>query len=331
MPAEGLERCEFAEEIPTSRPSPETGPTTVRVGLFLFDLVAIDNVRQEFTVDFYLDVEWTDQRLGGAIADMDMSRCEVPLDDIWHPSTTALNARSLEPILNQVAFINADGTVEIEQRALGTFSARLDLTEFPLDRQTLTVTFISLRDGPEELTFVPAWGGTTDDFTEVGWFAELGEMRSGRYDFEFVRHTEEAEGGALTRFDFDVLVARDVRYYVWNVFLPLSLIVFTSWVVFWIDPSQLGVQSGVGTAMLLTIVAFMFSLQTILPTVPYLTRLDFFVYSALIFVFLALLESVTSCTTAGRGRERLALRMDHWSRAVFPMAFTGVTAWFWWG
>lgn len=100
--------------------------------------------------------------------------------------------------------------------------------------------------------------------------------------------TVRAEIRSRTTFEFNIEVRRQITFYVWKVFVPLSLIVFTSWLVFWIDPSQLGVQSGIGTAMLLTVVAFLFSLQNILPQIPYLTRLDVFVYSALVLVFLAL-------------------------------------------
>ncbi len=323
--------CELPEDLSADRPGSPGEPTTIRVGLYLFDVVDIDDVEQQFTIDYYTEVRWTDSRLAPAVRAMGLERCETPLPTIWFPDATPLGVRSIDRMLSEVAYVSADGSIKAAQRSVATFSALLDLEEFPLDSQTLTVTFVSLEFGPDELAIVPEWGGSAERFTEAGWRAELGELRSGRYEVEVMRDSRAADGAALASFEFDIEAQRDVTYYLWKAFLPLCLIIFTSWIVFWIDPSQLGVQSGMGTAMMLTIVAFMFSLQRIMPVVPYLTRLDIFVYSALGFVFTALLESMAACTIWAHGNQALAKQMDRWSRGLFPTAFAGVLAWFWWG
>ena len=328
-PAMALPACELPEGHSAERPGPADQATAVSVGLYLFDVIDIDDVSQQFTIDFYTEVRWTDSRLGAAVRGMDLERCETPLPTIWFPSATPLGARSIDQMLAEVAYVSADGSIETMQRSVATFSALLDLTEFPFDSQTLTVTYISLEHTPDELNIVPEWGGAAERFTEAGWRAQLGELRDGRYEVEVIRASGSG-GAALSSFEFDIEATRDVTYYLWKAFFPLCLIVFTSWIVFWIDPSQLGVQSGIGTAMMLTIVAFMFSLQRIIPVVPYLTRLDIFVYSALGFVFCALLESMAASTIWAHGNQTLATRMDRWSRGLFPTAFVGVIAWFWW-
>jgi hypothetical protein len=81
--------------------------------------------------------------------------------------------------------------------------------------------------------------------------------------------------------------------------------------------------------MMLSLIAFLFSLQNILPKINYLTRMDVFVYTSLSFVVLAFLETLVSCGLAARGRLFIAQRMDLVSRALFPLAFGGVIGWFW--
>jgi hypothetical protein len=329
VPTFAIQDCDFTESIPRSRPNPEAGPTQVEIALFVFDLISIDSVKQEFRLDFYVEAQWTDERLGTAVRNAGVPKCTIPLEDVWRPHMFLVNARSFSTHLPKVLTVSANGTVEGDQRIIGTFSAPLDLTDFPMDRQTLNVTFISTQHSPEELTVVATEAGAAQDFTEPGWSASLGRAYPGSYEMELILGAgEEAE--SLSRFDFEISVKRDVRYYFWKAFLPLCLIVMISWTVFWIDPVNFNIQTGIGTAAMLTVIAFLFSLGHILPKVPYLTRLDLFVYSSLLFIFFAFVESVVSCTMVTHNKEVLARRMDRWCRPIFPLTFAAVVAWFWW-
>ena len=212
----------------------------------------------------------------------------------------------------------------------GTFAAQLNLTNFPRDTQTLSVTFISLEHGPDELKFVFESVSGEEVFSETGWSVERGRAKSSAYIMDALKVEGRDDVVALARFDYFIDVTRRASYYVWKVFVPLCLIVFISWAVFFIDPTDLSVQSGIGTAMMLTIVAFLFSLQDILPKVPYLTRMDVFVFMSLAFVFLAFVESLTTCTMAAHGNEVNARRVDRWARVIFPIGFAIVIINLWW-
>jgi len=305
VPAYAVPDCDFAGSVPRSRPHPEAGPTQVEIALFVFDLISIDSVQQEFSLDFYVEFQWTDERLGSAVRKAGMRKCRIPMGDVWHPNMIPLNARTFSTKLPKVLKVNADGTVEGKQRTIGTFSAPLDLTDFPLDSQTLKVAFISTEHSPDELTVVAAEAGVAQDFTEPGWSARLRRAYSGSHEMELIWGSGE-EKESVSRFDFEIDVKRDVRYYLWKAFLPLCLIVMISWTVFWIDPVHFAIQTGIGTATMLTVIAFLFSLGHILPKVPYLTRLDIFVYSSLIFIFFAFIESIVSCTLVANNRAVLA-------------------------
>jgi hypothetical protein len=79
-----VEDCDFGPDVPTTRPNREAGATETRVAVFIFDLVDIDNIRQEFTLDFFIDVEWKDQRLGELLRKSGTRMCRTPVDDVWH-------------------------------------------------------------------------------------------------------------------------------------------------------------------------------------------------------------------------------------------------------
>jgi hypothetical protein len=161
--------CDFGDTAPSTRPNSETGATEIRVAFFVFDLVDIDNMRQEFTLDFFMEAEWKDQRLGELLRKSGKRTCKTEIDDVWHPGMFVVNSRKLSFELPEVYYVHDNGTVESEQRIIGTFSAHFDLAEFPMDRQKLSITFISTKYGPEELRVVYEGGGAESVFTEAEW------------------------------------------------------------------------------------------------------------------------------------------------------------------
>lgn len=327
LPAWAFERCEFAETVPRSRPDADNGPTEISVRLFINDLVSIDDLRQQFTIDFLMELTWQDPRLGRAVRASRVEVCDVVLGEIWHPQVLVSNRRQLQHQLGDRVSLRDDGRVEHLQRFFGALSAPLDLAAFPLDTQILPVTLLSLDYGPEQVRFVLRAASKSERFSEPGWQVALGGGYGGGFQTGLF-DTPEHEI-VLSQFDFELEVARNIAYYVWKVVIPITVITFMSWVVFWMDPGQLGVRMGVGTASMLTIVAFLFSLGNILPRVSYLTRLDIFVYSSLLLVFLALVEALTSSTLAAHKKANLARRIDFWARIAFPSAFAAVMLAFW--
>ena len=77
-------------------------------------------------------------------------------------------------------------------------------------------------------------------------------------------------------------------------------------------------------------VAWIFTVSTFLPTIDYLTRVDYLVFGALLLVFLSLVQYVAACHLAGHGKAEQARRLDRWCRIVFPALFTTAVLAFWW-
>jgi len=108
------------------------------------------------------------------------------------------------------------------------------------------------------------------------------------------------------------------------------MIIFMSWTVFWLDPRLLATQVGLSASVIVILTIFQLNLGNYLPKISYLTRMDRFVLGALILVFLALVETVTSGALAEAGKPGLAKKIDQWARIVFPIAFIFVLAFAFW-
>ncbi len=57
---------------------------------------------------------------------------------------------------------------------------------------------------------------------------------------------------------------------------------------------------------------------------PYFTRIDYFSLGAILLVFLALAEAVAGNAMNRLGRELLALKIQWWSRLLFPASFVAL-------
>ena len=66
--------------------------------------------------------------------------------------------------------------------------------------------------------------------------------------------------------------------------VPLSIVVFMSWAVFWIDPAVAPARISLSATAVLTVFAYQFVLSNLLPRVSYLTRLDRYFVGAAILV-----------------------------------------------
>lgn len=92
-----------------------------------------------------------------------------------------------------------------------------------------------------------------------------------------------------------------------------------------------GVRIGVATSSILTLIAHRFVLASLLPRLPYMTRLDYFTVGSTLLVFLALITVIFTAVLTSKGNELLAHRTDVAARAAFPAIFLIMLGWFLYG
>jgi hypothetical protein len=117
---------------------------------------------------------------------------------------------------------------------------------------------------------------------------------------------------------------RHIGFYVGKAFVSVAIIVFMSWVVFWIGAEHLGPRLSVAVTSMLTLVAYRFLLGQSLPPVSYLTRLDYFLLGTTILVFVALMQVALTSAMSEGGRAGLAMTVNQTSRWLFPSVFAAL-------
>ncbi len=296
-----------------SRPNADGQPTEIRTAVYLIDVSQIDGARQEFTADVFLLLSWNDPRLADGSTDVR----RIPVDQVWNPRVQILNQRTVSIGFPEQLDVDPDGTVTFRQRYFGQYASPLDLREFPLDRHTFAVRLVVPGYSPEEVRLVadPRFSaGPPPRYSIPDWTLTPTRLRP--EPFAVVPGGPQI-AGLVAEFD----ARRHLGFYVGKAYVSVAIIVFMSWIVFWIDPQAVAPRISVSVTSMLTLVAYRFLLGQELPKVSYLTRLDYFLLGTTIVVFLALIEVTWTSAMFGRGRTEAARRIDRWSRWLFPAVF----------
>jgi hypothetical protein len=317
--AEGLES--ISQGLIGERPDADGPPTEVSVNVFLFDIDAIDDVSQRFSVDLFVNIEWRDDRLALPTNQRSGGTRTLSLDGIWTPRGLIVNDRGLRLQLPRVADVDDVGNVTYVQRLSGELAADLQYADFPFDRQRLPIDIVSYRYSPDQLSFSTKSmiAGDPESFSEEGWKFRFLEP-------EFDPFLVPARNIVRPKVTFVIEGERNTGYYLWTMFLPMTLIVFMSWTAFWLQPSLVPPRVGISTATVFSLIAFGFSIRVSLPPVPYLTRADALVVGCTLLVFLSLAVTVIGSRWASAERMEQALRLNAIARWAYAGLFFLVVA-----
>ena len=310
-----------AVETDLSRPGAGGPPTPVRVLLYLADLYEISGSDQTFLADVVLLAEWRDPRLAGGWSGLRGKG----LDDVWNPRLQLVNQRGVSATLPQRVEIDPSGLVRYRQRWWGRFSARMDLKDFPTDRQRFRVQIASLgytRD-EVELVGVPERSGRAPRLSVTDW--DVGQARIESADFEPAPGVKPLAGVQLLWGG-----RRYVAYYAVQVILPLVMIVLMGWTALWVEPTVVTTRMSVSITTMLTLIAYRFALGRLVPNLVYLTRFDYFTLGSTVLVFLMLLVVAATAYLVAKDKKPLVHRIDRWARLAFPVIFVAAFLLIWW-
>ena len=312
--------CPSVEQLSLDRPSSSAGPTPVGVGVLLNDLVTLDDVAQSFSTDLFLIMQWVDPRLAEPARGASLSICALDGQRVWMPSVQFQGVRRFDKHYQDITGIDSLGVVTHAQRLNLEVAVPLDLRDFPFDRHTLAVEVQPGVFGVDEVQFEVLTGltGIEERVSLTGW--TLG-AQSASIETRYAPRIRVNQ----TLFRFEVEAAREPRFYMFKMMVPLVLIIFMSWAVFWIDPQQVGPQLGLAATSMLTLIAYQFAFLGLLPRISYLTRADTFILSSSVLVFLALVEAIVAASLARSGRTERANRLDRTSRLAFPALLALIT------
>jgi hypothetical protein len=298
--------------------APPGNKVEVRVGLYMLNLVALDEVHQTFTCTGYLTEKWKDPRLSFSSSADSHDKRYYKREDIWFPQLQFDNSAEPRRETTYLLSVMPDGGVEYVVKFAVTVSSNMELRAFPFDSQELSIYVRPFAGDVKRvaLTIDP-------DATGVSGapFTPLPLWDTGQMNYRLI--SEDLAGGYTvhTLAVFAMHVKRQSDYYVFKIFLPLTLMVAVSWGALWIPPGDLNSQLVISITTILTLATFSVALSNILPPVPYLTFCDMFFLVCFVFVLFSIGEVLLVHSRHSTGSQQIARQIRGATRRSIPPAF----------
>ncbi len=235
------------------------------------------------------------------------------MTDIWKPDTFFVNGRKSKlhkiTVPNRFSRLTPDGTVSYSQRLTISANCPMGLFKFPLDSQVCPLQISSYGYPGEELVY--KWKTKALGFAKI----QMAQFLYMRFEHGVNLNITNRKLEAGRRVDsvafVHFFVERQTGYFLLQVrrktcsfslsfqlflpfnikiYAPLLLIVFCSWVGFWIVKTDVPGRAGLGITTVLSIAKIGFVGGAGKPQVPYAPAMDTFVIICFVFVFASLIE-----------------------------------------
>ncbi|XP_019633822.1 PREDICTED: neuronal acetylcholine receptor subunit alpha-9-I-like [Branchiostoma belcheri] len=270
----------------------------------LFSLRDVDTVKQEFSAELWYEIFYKDQTLKGT-----KNRDDVDWDNQWDPRIVLRNTTSIETVSsaqNLIPVVGEDVPIVHEFRKVrATFKVDMDLTDFPVDHQELTVQLMS--GWPIKKADLRKNYGSNDTITDED-FADKDQWTVSKFlecKHDKKTNIQSETFGEYPVYNITAHVQRKSSFYLWNTVLILFIIIALSFTVFSIPLEDHKDRLGITFTLLLTTVAFKLVVSQYLPTVSYLTLLDKYVLGCVIFQCVVAVQNTVASVIRDKEHARL--------------------------
>lgn len=311
------EQASQQSQISESPQAKKGQATVVRFLAFVLDIDGINDVEQNFDINLFVVLQWQDDRLAN---DEGIEQI-LSLDKVWNPRLVIANQQGrIHRALPETVTVSPDGLVTYRQRFTGKISQPLDLKRFPMDSHRFITQFTGVGHAPGTIEFVKGYshnlkegGGIAEKLSLPDWHVTDFTLAADPYE----PIPEISSPGFIVAFK----ATRIFDYYIWQIILPLTVVIVMSWSAFWISANQVSIRIGIATSSILTLIAHRFVLASLLPKLPYMTRLDYLSVLGTVLVLLALVMVMVSAYFNQNQKTSTASRIDWACKILFPLAY----------
>lgn len=304
---------------------PPNLPVIIETSFYLDDLIYIEDKAEVFTADITLRFKWHDPRLAFP-SDKPQAFLEsaVPskLQEIWWPQIEFVSTDFPPTYDNESLFIFPDGTVEYIIGLTGKFRSPLNFESFPFDTQVLKIGIDSFVWDNNILRFAATASPVVYSLEEMVVHKEADVLSvEGKTSIGPGPIFENLGGSSeFSTYEASIVVKRKYGFYVYQVFVPLLIVLGISFAVFFEFTALLLAKVAFTLTAFLVFVAAKFAINQDLPRIGYMTMIDkVFVLCYICFgitVFINILEKVWR-----PHHEKRAKKLNQTARWALPSAF----------
>ncbi|OON23027.1 hypothetical protein X801_01065, partial [Opisthorchis viverrini] len=258
-----------------------TDKVAVEVRVVFLKIGEIDTLKELYYADAFIQAKWREPKLDGRVTE-ELTITE--LEQYWNPLLFIDNILS-ETKETQwlVAQENDAGEVYLveRRRIKGVFLETLELNDFPLDVQDLTITVTTERPDTE-VDIIPDQNEMSA--INIQTFVDQQEWKLHEH-VEITKRIIKQEYSSSMKshpcLSVTCRAARRPGYFYWNVFLIMFMISGLSFATFAVSPDKAELRLRLSFTLILTSVTFKYVITQSLPKISYLTYMDKYVLMSL--------------------------------------------------
>lgn len=279
-------------------PDNEGQPVLVEISLSLRNILEIDEHRQLVTLETTLRMYWRDPRLQVEHLLGNSSRDYILLHPdtskfIWFPDIYIDFAKALRMptvIVKPASLrIYRNSTVRYATQINYDVACPMNFRKYPYDTQTCKVKYESYGHTIEKMRVVWKKGFDQSKVTDNNYIS----LTQFEYAVFFEEnYEEEIASGVYPGVIMTVLLRRKISYHLLQTYLPSGLFVIVAWLSLFLPPQSIPGRVTMAMTTLLTLAAMFGAVRQSTPKVSYVSALDIWMCTCIIFVFFALLEYV---------------------------------------
>ncbi|MCZ7406014.1 MAG: hypothetical protein O8C67_13950 [Candidatus Methanoperedens sp.] len=227
----------------------EAAPSKINTSIYVYNIRGFDVSTGQYSIDFYLHFNWNPDEVPVNISD------QVTSFDL-------MNGR----IDSQKTITNDPGDIWLG--VSGTFNKRVDLKDYPVDTQTMTIELENSNLNNTALVYVADTNESSidKDVQVLGWVIK-------GWDISTTDHFYPTFGETYTRLVYKMTITRYISI-LFKTVLPAMILLVIGLFAFLIPPADLFERLGLLIAVVLGSFQHHLAVSGTIPPAPYLTLID---------------------------------------------------------
>ncbi|CAF0768013.1 unnamed protein product [Rotaria sp. Silwood1] len=257
------------------------GQVTVELRIVFLKIGEIDTLKEQFQAEAFIQARWSDPALKGTDID------NFDANKFWNPLLYVDNSVGdlKNDVWHKVVYDGMDTPMIYEMRKIkGIFLENLELNDFPVDVQDLTITISTTRTVNEVLLIAD-----TNQLSAINTHTFIDQQ-----EWRLHEHVETSTKLLLSpfspsqnqhpAFSATCRAARRPGYFYWNVYFLIFFITVMAFTTFSVTYNLPQNRLQLSFTLLLTAVTFKWVVVRCLPTISYLTTLDKYVLLSMVML-----------------------------------------------
>lgn len=222
----------------------------------------------------------------------------------------------------------------------GNFFFSPKFLNYPFDKQKLDIEIEHAILPIDQLTIQPDFQSFNYSKMPPKFYGISSELLNKSAENMKINETKIIEGSSLynsnfgdpdfpptsnySKLRFSVILERNLIPYITKLFVPLIIILFLVYFVFFIPADKLDMAAGLTVTSLLSAIAFQFTINGDLPEIGYMIYVDKIFYLTYVLIVLAMAESLITFylnLSENEKIKKIAIKVDVYSRFLFPIIF----------